>query len=48
MKKLLEKNETLMQIVNDARHPSTCPKGQMDPPDKFHQSISQIFFEKSN
>ena len=30
MKKLLEKNETLMQIVNDARHPSTCPKGRMD------------------
>jgi len=41
MKKVLEENETLKQIVNDAGRPSAHLDG-------FHQYISQIFFEKSS
>jgi len=36
MKKLLEENETLTQIVNNAGHP----------PGWFHQSISRNFLRK--
>ena len=38
MKKLLEENETLMQIANDAGLPA-CPHQR----DGFHQSKSQNF-----
>ena len=40
MKKLLEENETLKQIVYDAGRP---PK----PPGHIHRSITDIFIEKS-
>jgi len=40
MKTLLEENETLTQIVNEARHPPARPT------ERIHQSISRNFLRK--
>ena len=41
MRKLLEENETLTQIVNDTRRPTACPPTRI-----VHQSISGNFLRK--